>query len=52
MFLCLQIDFDKSYPVNLVRMMQRTYQHEQFKDFTLTFEDGTTQNVSYPFEVL
>ena len=28
-------------------MMQRTYELEQFKDFTLTFEDGTTQNVGY-----
>lgn len=27
-------------------MMQRPFQGEQFKDFILTFEDGTTQTVS------
>ena len=47
----LQIQFDQSYPLRYIRMMQRTYEYEQFKDFTLTFEDGSTQNVSKTIDV-
>ena len=44
-----QIQFDQSYTLRYIRMMQRTYEAEQFKDFTFTFEDGSTQDVRKTF---
>ena len=47
-----QIQFDQSYTLRYIRMMQRTYEYEQFKDFALTFEDGSTQNVSKTYDAV